>query len=130
MMLSLFYAVSAATVTVDDARAIYTVSTALVSFTIDSAALCDSSWPFPASVDAVTTARVKLLSDPGLVIRFGGTSADNEQFLDPGTPLLPRLPSVASGPLGKDGCNITATKWRQLVAFVSSVNASALARLC
>jgi hypothetical protein len=100
------------------------VSRAFVSFTIDSAAVCDKSWPFPSNVDAVTVARVRLLSDPGLLIRFGGTSADNEQLQAAGTPMLPRLPKVANGNLGQDGCNITAPQWKSLLDFAESVNAS------
>eukprot|EP01052_Picozoa_sp_SAG31_P000549 SAG31_NODE_16_length_36206_cov_27.355728_18_plen_192_part_00 len=111
-------------VTVDSRRPIFTVSPQFVSYTVDSASLCSRGWTFPANVDAVTTARVRLLSHPGLVIRFGGTSADNEQYDGPAAPLLPRLPEVAAGSLGRDGCNITAQKWRQLAAFASSVNAS------
>ena len=103
---------------------LFTVSDAFVSYTIDSAAVCSKGWTFPSNVDDVTIARVKLLSYPGLVIRFGGTSADNEQFRDASTPLLPRLPTVANGGLGKDGCNITAAQWRDLAAFAASVNAS------
>ena len=105
-------------------RVIFTVLPSFVSYTIDAAELCSKGWSFPANVDAVTTARVRLLSEPALVIRFGGTSADNEQFADASTPILPRLPKVAIGGLGQDGCNITASQWRELAAFAKAVNAS------
>lgn len=111
------------TVTVS-ATPIFTVLPAFVSFTIDSASLCSTGWTFPANVDPVTLARVRLLSEPGLVIRFGGTSADNEQLTQPGVPLLPRLATVVRGGLGQDSCNITALKWHQLLSFAASVNAS------
>lgn len=111
-------------VRVDELRVIFTVLPSFVSYTIDAAALCSKGWSFPANVDAVTTARVRLLSEPALVIRFGGTSADNEQFADASTPILPRLPKVAIGGLGQDGCNITASQWRELAAFAKAVNAS------
>lgn len=111
-------------VRVDSGRQVFEVSPAFVSYTIDSAAVCDKSWTFPSNVDAVTTARVRLLSDPGLVIRFGGTSADNEQLQAAGTPMLPRLSRVENGYLGQDGCNITAPQWRALAQFAASVNAS------
>jgi hypothetical protein len=111
------------TVRVGESR-IFTVLASFVSYTIDAAALCSKGWSFPAHVDAVTTARVRLLSEPGLVIRFGGTSADNGQFKAAGTPILPRLPKVASGGLGQDGCNITASQWRELTTFAKAVNAS------
>jgi hypothetical protein len=115
---------AAVTVRVDSGRQVFEVSPAFVSYTIDSAAVCDKSWTFPSNVDAVTTARVRLLSDPGLVIRFGGTSADNEQLQAAGTPILPRLSRVANGYLGQDGCNITAPQWRALAEFAAAVNAS------
>jgi heparanase 1 len=109
---------------VDSGRQVFEVSPAFVSYTIDSAAVCDKTWTFPSNVDAVTTARVRLLSDPGLVIRFGGTSADNEQLQAAGTPMLPRLSRVENGYLGQDGCNITAPQWWALAEFAASVNAS------
>ena len=111
-------------VVVDRSEPIHRVLDAFVSFTIDSASLCEAGWSFPSHVDTVTLTRLRLLAKPGLVIRFGGTSADNEELEAPSAPMLPRLPSVLAGPLGKDGCNVTATKWKQLASFTEAINAS------
>ena len=111
-------------IAVDITRPIFTVSPAFVSMTIDSASMCRSGWSFPSNVDPVMQARIRLLSEPGLVIRYGGTWSDNEQYNDSTAPLLPPLPGVMAGPLGKVGCDITAARWRELAAFAASVNAS------
>lgn len=100
---------------------IYKVLPSFASFTLDSARLCapDLELPDPGSVAA---ARLAWLATPGLILRFGGTWSDNEQFLAPGKELLPRL-RPTPGWLGP-GCNLTTAKWKMLETFVSRLNAS------
>jgi hypothetical protein len=43
---------------------------AFVSFTLDSARVCSADMQLPP-LGSVTTARMALLSDPGLIIRHG-----------------------------------------------------------
>ena len=100
---------------------IFTVLPAFNSFTLDSARVCSADMELPP-LGSITTARMALLSEPGLVIRHGGSWSDNEELLEPGKPLLPPLTPTPTwlGP----GCNLSLAKWSLLKRFVSRINAS------
>ena len=72
--------------------------------------------PFPAKLDAVTTARIRLLGP--FVLRFGGTSQDMEQYIGDNSPFLPKLPHAPAG-----RCNLTNERWSDLTSFAAAVNA-------
>ena len=94
------------------------VSPAFVSFTIDSASVCEDRWSFPSGVDDTTISRINHLSP--FVLRFGGTSQDYEQLVGPSVAPSDTLSSVWHL---KDGCNITASKWSDLLQFSERVGA-------
>ena len=97
------------------------VSPAFLSFTIDSAALrpIHCRWPCPDTADTsgVLAERVRHLSP--MVLRVGGTSADNLEWAGDGAKPLPALPAVARafGPQG----NITTAKLDALMRFAEAV---------
>ena len=70
-------------------------------------------------MDDVSISRLRHLSP--FVLRFGGTSQDYEQYVAPGLPPPPTLPSLWQT---HDGCNVTRDKVASLVDFAQQVNAS------
>lgn len=101
---------------------VHSVEEAFLSYTIDSASLCHEppAWPFPEGLDTVTTERMRLLSP--LVLRYGGTSQDWEEFSDPSAPRLPLLPKARAA-AGMHACNLTESKWAALVGFAETIGA-------